>query len=672
MPRTARFTVTLAATAVAVIMLMTGLLLWQLRVQDLRRAQAETVSLSDIIAEQTARSFQAADLALDLALNRLAEAERLGVSFDEYAIHAMLRARVEGIPQLRSMFVVDADGKILSSALTHPAPRFPVKDRDYFTAQRDRPGLGLFVGAPLINRVDNKLTFFFSRRIQNPKGEFKGIVVASMDIAYIETVYELISRIGVNPVALYMMDGTLIARVPRDKSLIGGTEILPAAESSASEGAWFRTVRTGGEDPGVTTYRRVSGFPMILSVGHSDREALAEWRDTTRLIIAAAVVNIMLVLAAMVFLLRWQRREEALASVARESDERLRAMVDSAMDAIITVDSERRIVVFNPAAQNLFGYSLEEVRGGPLERLLPERFRAAPEGHVAAFSQSDTAARMKQSHMEVIGRRADGTEFPVEATIAQATIGGQTLLTAILRDVTDRYRVEHELSELNVQLRDLAASLQAVREEERTEIARELHDELGQQLLRLRMDLDWLAGRIKELAPALHKKMVDMKVFIAGTVDALRRVTTRLRPPLFDEIGLAEAARWQLDEFSQHTGIEVQSTIDIDDMELDERTAINVFRILQESLTNVTRHAAATRVNVLLARADEGLAIEISDNGCGTEMRDKPARGHGLVGIRERTLMLDGRMEIVSAPGNGFTVRVLIPLRPPESAGEQK
>jgi PAS domain S-box-containing protein len=672
LPRTGRFIVIFSVIVMATIVVMTVLLLWQLRVQDLQRAEGETVILSHIVAEQTTRSLQGVGLAIDLSIDRLAEAKRLGVALNEFAIHAMLRSRVEGMPQLRSMFIVDASGKIASSALSHPAPRLSVKDRDYFTAQRDRTDLELYVGAPLINRVDGKMTFFFSRRIPNARGEFSGVVVASLDLVYMESLYEATSRTGVRPISLFLEDGTLIVRAPTDKSRIGHKGLLPTIEPGEKSPAWFKTVRTAGEGAGVSTYSKIGGFPMFLSVGNSDHDALAEWRDTARMVTAAALVNILLVLIAAVFLLRRQGREEALASVAQESDQRLRAMVDSAMDAIITVDSERRIVVFNPAAQSLFGYSLDEVLGSPLERLLPERFRTAHEGNVAAFRESSVTARMKQSHMEVIGRRADGSEFPIESTIAQVTIGGQTLLTAILRDISGRRRAEDELSELNVQLRDLAASLQAVREQERTAIARELHDELGQQLLRLRMDLDWLAGRLKDLAPVLHEKTLGMKEFVVGTVDALRHVTTQLRPPLLDELGLAEAARWQLSEFARRTGIEVDSNIFIDDMELDERIAINVFRILQESLTNVARHAAATRVEVSLERVEQGLVIEISDNGCGTAQRDKPGLGHGLVGIRERTLMLDGQMEIVSAPGDGFALRVRIPLPKTESTGEQE
>lgn len=667
-----RSIVVLAAVTLVTITMMTILLLWQLRGYELRHAAGETLSLSRIVAEQTSRSLQGIDLAIEVALDRLAQAKKLGIHLDDVAIHTMLASRVEAMPQLRSMFIVDADGNVASSALSNPSPKYSVKDRDYFTVPRDRLDIDLYVGSPVFNRVDGKRTLFLSRRIRNSKGEFAGVIAASLDLAYFESLYDSIKLDAVGPISLHLSDGTLVARAPRDESIIGGKTLLPDLARGGTESLAPLTVRTEGKDSGITAYRRVSRFPIVLSVATRDRDALKEWRGTAGMLIAAAAVNIMLVLAATALLLRKQRREAALAAAARESDEHLRAMVDSAMDAIVTVDSDQRVVVFNPAAERMFGYSEEQVRGSRLDRLLPERFRTVHQDDIAAFQQSGVTARMKKARMEIIGRRADGTEFPIESTIAQVMIEGQTLYTAILRDISERRRAENELRESHGQLRELAASLQAVREEERTAIARELHDELGQQLLRLRMDLSWLGGRLKDLSPALHEKVASMKHFVEGTVDTLRRVTTQLRPPLLDDLGLADAARWQLDDFAQRTGIAVASTIAIGDMELDQRTAINVFRILQESLTNVARHAGATQVIVSLARTGEGLALDVRDNGRGTELRDKPELGHGLVGIRERTLLLGGRMEITSVPGEGFTVSVRIPLLAPESAGEQK
>ena len=672
LPRASRFIVILAAVMLTTITAMTLLLLWQLRSSELQHAEGESVALSNIIAEQTTRSLQSVDFALRGALDRVEQAEKLGLSLDSAAIHAMLRSRIEGLPHVKDMFIIDASGVVASSTRGYPAQKLSGADREYFTIPRDHPEIDLFVGHPLVSRADGKWTLPFSRSIRAPNGEFAGVIVAALDLGHLESLYDSIKLDAAGPISLFLNDGSLVVRAPHDEVATGSKILLPTLAHDGPQSLTPLTVRTGGDDPGITTYRRVARFPIVLGVGNRDYDALEGWRDTAYRIIAAAVLNILLVLAATAILLHKQRRETVLAAAAHESGERLRAMVNSAMDAIVTVDDEQRVVVFNPAAERMFGYREDEARGMSLDRFFPERLRAAHRNDVGAFCGCDVTAHMPCSGAEIVGLRADGTEFPIESTIAQVTVDGKKLFTAILRDVSARRRAENELRESHGQLRELASSLQTVREEERTSIARELHDELGQQLLRLRMDLDWLGGRIKELAPDLHEKVTDMKQFISGTVDVLRRVTTGLRPPFFDDLGLMEAARWQLDEFAQRTGIEVKSTIDIDDTELDEHVAINVFRILQESLTNVARHAAATRANVSLARTDEGLAIVVNDNGRGAALRDKPALGHGLVGIRERTLMLGGRMEIVSAPGEGFSLRVRIPLPTPESAGEQK
>ena len=663
-PTGGRFTKALAAIAVATIALMAILLLWQMRVHELQHAQEETVSLSRIISEQTSRSLQAVDLALETTVDRLAQAERLGVNFDELPIHTMLRSRVEGMPQLRSLFITDSDGKILSSALSHPAPNITVKDRDYFLAPKSRRNGERYVGTPAINRVDGKRTLFFSRDFRSVKGEFAGVVVASLDIEYLESLYDSIKLDRVGPIVLYLEDGTVVARAPRDHMFAMDSPAGPAMNKGGKVAPEIKTVRTVGENSGVITYRKVAGFPLVLGVD--------DWRNTAWVIAVAAVVNIMLLLAATALLLRRQGREELLASAALESGERLRAVVNSAMDAIITVDSDRRVVVFNPAAERMFGYQEEDVRGMLIDYLLSEHSRGAYWDDVAEYPDAGVVGHLGDSRREIVGLRADGSEFPIESAIAQVVVNGSPMFTAILRDIDERRKAEGELRNSHQQLRELASSLQAVREEERTTIARELHDELGQQLLRMRMDLSWLAGRMKDMAPQLLAKVAEMKRFTEGTVDALRRVTTQLRPPLLDDLGLADAARWQLNEFAQRTGLDVISTIAIDDLELDQRIAINVFRILQESLTNVARHSGATSVRVSLSLTPDGLVLEVVDNGHGREGGAESNLGHGLIGIRERTLMLGGRTEIYSTPSNGFTVRVRVPLVVPDSVGVQK
>lgn len=665
-PRPGRFTLLLAALVIAILAASTVMLIWHLRSVDLKHAEGETVSLSHLIAEQTTRTMQSVDLALDIALDRVAEARRLQVPLDHPAMHAMLRARVEVMPQLRSMFIADAQGRIVSSALSHPAPSFNVADRDYFRVQRERPDAGFYIGSPTTNRVDQDRTLFLSRRLSSPDGKFIGVIAASLSISHFEALYRSINLEDLSPIGLFLADGIVVARTSGESDIPPGRAFLPSLAQAGRSPSAYTSVRNENGVQGVTTFRRVSGFPMVVGVGYSDVSALKNWRETAGMIVVAAIGNVIIVIFATGVILRRQQHEAELEGVARQSSEQLAAIVRSAMDAIVTIDRDQRVFVFNPAAQAMFGYSEDQVVGRPLDMLLPERFRGSHGDNILRFRLSGTAARMMGSHMDVIGRRADGREFPIESTIAQVVVDDRPMYTAILRDISERRRADEELRTSYRQLRSLATSLQLVREEERTSIARELHDELGQQLLRLRMDLSWLGTRLRDGHPALHDKIEDMKHFLAGTVDSLRRVTAQLRPPMLDDLGLDAAARWQLDDFAGRTGINLQVRIDLGDRQLDDRIATNVFRILQESLTNVARHAEASDVDVVLVIDNDDLVLEIRDNGRGAESQDKDTLGHGLIGIRERTLMLGGRMRIESDAGSGFALSIRIPLNLPE------
>ena len=661
----------LSAIALSTIVLSTVLLLAQLRQRELHHAQGETVSLSNIIAEQMTRSLQSVDLALRITQDRLLEADKLGVSLDDVAIHDMLKSRVASMPHLLALFVVDTHGMAVNSSRNFPFTPVPVADREYFSKLKAGQEVDTHIGAPTKNRVDDKWTLHISRRIRKANGEFGGVIGAALDLDYLETLYGSVKLDFVSPISLYLDDGTLVVRQPHDESLIGKKALLPAALLSDVQRFEPITVRDSGAEPGITTFRGISEFPMVLGVGNRDWDALEGWRDSAEIIVADAILAAILVFLATLLLLREQRREVKLALSALESGERLKAMVDAAMDAIVTIDVNQRVVLFNPAAERMFGYSAVEMLGNSIERLLPERFRAHHQAHIAAFMQSGVKSRMKNPGMEISGLRADGTEFPIESTIAQMHVGEQTLFTAILRDISERYSAEKKLRDSHQQLRDLAVSLQTIREDERTAIARELHDELGQQLLRLRMDLSWLSGHIKALSPALHEKVLGMKQFVEGTVNTVRSVTTRLRPPVLDDLGLVEAMRWQLDEFEKSTGIAVVSAITVADLLLDQNIATQIFRILQESLTNVARHAEASQVHAVFEKTTTGLHLEIRDDGRGAAVGDgKVGAGHGLVGIRERVLMIGGQMDITSGEGEGFTLSIRLPELAPALAGE--
>jgi two-component system sensor histidine kinase UhpB len=210
-------------------------------------------------------------------------------------------------------------------------------------------------------------------------------------------------------------------------------------------------------------------------------------------------------------------------------------------------------------------------------------------------------------------------------------------------------------------LRDLAAHLESVREEERSTIAREIHDDLGHQLTTLGFELGSLAREVEPVQAELGARLGQMRGICGDILGSLRRIVTQLRPAVLDGFGLAAAIEWQAGEFARHTGIATR--VDADDVDLDIASAANVFRIFQEALTNVARHSGAQSVAVSLRRSKRGLELLVSDDGRGFEPRTSDATSFGLLGMRERALALAGQLLIDSRPGRGTTIRLRMPDR---------
>lgn len=236
---------------------------------------------------------------------------------------------------------------------------------------------------------------------------------------------------------------------------------------------------------------------------------------------------------------------------------------------------------------------------------------------------------------------------------------------ALTREIADRKLAEEQLRQSEENLRALAAHLQSVREEERTRIAREVHDELGQSLTGLKMDLASLARIVPKTSASLLQKTGSMSRLIDSTIRSVRRIASGLRPGVLDEIGLAAAIGWQAKDFQMRAGIRCRVKLPLNGIELDAQRSTAAFRIFQELLTNVARHANATRVDVVMERNAAGLMLKIADNGKGISQRDicNP-RSLGLLGIRERALVFGGNVDIAGMRGKGTKVTVSIPTGP--------
>ncbi|WP_322047340.1 PAS domain S-box protein [Paraburkholderia sp. J67] len=356
---------------------------------------------------------------------------------------------------------------------------------------------------------------------------------------------------------------------------------------------------------------------------------------------------------------------------ARLNEARMMAIIRSSMEAIITVDQTQTVVIFNPAAEYVFGLTAMEAIGSPLSRFIPERFRAAHAQHVDQFGVTGVTERqMGRQHRVLYGLRANGEEFPIEASISQIREASGRLYTVMLRDITERLRAENTLKRSREELRELSANLQSVREAEKTRIARELHDDLGQQLTALKIDLSSLGLRLgPEMVPDIATRLAGMSKLIDAMVRGIRRIAADLRPVMLDDLGLVSAIDWLANDFTSRYGIRVRKRLETGNVVFSSSAASTLFRIVQEALTNVARHAQADRVDLSLEADAQHCILRIADNGCGTtsERGDAPYRTRhdktfGLLGIRERAHMFNGVVEIDTAPGEGFSLSITFEL----------
>ncbi len=239
----------------------------------------------------------------------------------------------------------------------------------------------------------------------------------------------------------------------------------------------------------------------------------------------------------------------------------------------------------------------------------------------------------------------------------------------------ERMRVQEDLKTSQQQLRALAAHLQSVREEERKLMTREIHDELGQALTGFKMDLAWMRNRMQAeewaaIKQSILDKMVTMGKMLDETANLMRRLCTELRPGVLDDLGLTAALEWQAREYQLRTGIACELRQELGESEVDPDRSTALFRIFQEILTNVARHARATRVETVLEHTGQALVLTVKDNGRGIKKSELAgAKSLGLLGMRERALILGGEVEIRGAPGKGTTVRVKMPLPGANGAG---
>jgi PAS domain S-box-containing protein len=343
----------------------------------------------------------------------------------------------------------------------------------------------------------------------------------------------------------------------------------------------------------------------------------------------------------------------------RESETKFRASFMAGRDArVITTLEEGRVVEANDALLTLFGYSRESAIGRTIRDLgiFQEDFHAnwlAPE---------------MRSSGEVFGREMNATAkngHPLICTLSASTVhfDGMPHILGIFRDITEMKRAERELISSQANLRKLAGHLLHAREEERRKIAQEIHDDLGQILTALKMDLHWVAKRLGPGAEPVLEKVEGSIELADQTISIVQRISSELRPRMLDDLGLAAALEWLGRDFTRRTGIPCTTRLEYPEHLVGGNAATAFYRIAQEALTNVVRHAQARHVKMELRQSGNNLLLSVQDDGIGiSPARASDPRSFGLIGLRERGHALGGSMSVEGTDGHGTLLCVTVPL----------
>lgn len=770
----------LGALAAASILVSTALSLWRIHDEVLHLGEENLLSLARILAEQTLRSTHTVDVILRSAAENAQRGESRDTLVPSQALQQRLRDIVAHTPYVSALIVTDGSGKLLLDTAQRPPRPIHYDASVFFRAHREDQRAPAQPPPLLIGKMDGEPSVMVSRALHARNGAFLGVITAMVDPGYFLGPFGLPDLGPHGAVRLLRRDGVLLTGYPAMVAAAKRDYRDSALLTQGVEAERGLILHAGTADPGerISAVRAVEGYPLVVTVTSSLDFVLRNWYRNAALFGAIAALT-----AVFFGLITWSlvhqlRVDEELRSVLIESEQRLQAVIQSAMDAIIIADAQQRIVLFNAAAEQIFRRPRAEMVGAGIGRIIPgDWFKRQP----FYTGASDAPG----AHLALTGVRADGGDFPIDASVSPVLLDGVEHFIVILRDVTDRKRVEaalreseeqhrtilrtamdgfwlldtqgrllevnetycrmsgysaqellamaipdleakealddtathmqrivekghdrfesrhrrkdgsifdvevgvqyrsidggrfvvflqditerkraeQELKRSQQELRGLSKAANEALEAERRRTARELHDELGQALTALKMDLESLRSVLPPDQPELGERALAMHALLDSTIAATRRIAADLRPLMLDDLGLAAALDWLTHNFSKHTGIATDLVIDDSVAQVPEPLASALYRITQESLTNVAKYAQATSAEIRLERDGDWVELTVRDNGRGIGAADKEKRGaFGLLGIRERVTLLGGEVAIKGAPGLGSEVRARIPL----------
>lgn len=677
---------------------------------DEGEARATALRMARIVATDQEKT-------LESTLTLLTELSRIpGVTAgDAKATDRFLTNLLSVSPAYENLAIADSGGRILRSA--HPLTKaVSVADRGWFrrSLQSVRFEIGGYENSPITGHRAVAVCV----PSLDANGKIRAVFCAWIDLEWMNHAL-LAADLPTRSAAMETdQDGMILARAPDPKIWIGQSAtqsvVYQRVRSADSEGSiraasLDRSVRLWAYTP-VHAGGRTAAY---LAIGIPDQVAFANARRTlaqsvlllavTTLLIAGFswAIGDALVVRRVKSLIQQTNRvasgdlsartgrptsDDELGRLERAFDEMAAALEErrnQAQDAEESLHlSELRyrrlfeatplpscvydveslaILNVNDSATAAYGYSREEFLQMTILDLFPRD--AIPSIH-AALKVAATTVQMSGEYQQV---RKDGSLLDVESVSHGIEFAGKTVRLVIAMDVTEKNRIQRELVESIQRLRNLAQRLQTAREDERTRVAREVHDELGQALTGLKLDLSSVRSRVQAqdalASCGISERLEDMSHLIDGAVHTVRRIATELRPPILDTLGLVPALEWQANDFQLRTGIVCSFKSSLDELRVGSECSTAIFRVFQEALTNVARHAKANSVNASLDRVDGHIHLVVADDGVGiTEERMANRTSFGISGMRERADVFGGRVDLEGGAGTGTVVTLRLPV----------
>lgn len=630
--------VTIAVLMALAIGAFLGMAMAWMHTEDREQALALGAAFAQVVEEQTSRTLQAVDLRLMLAADTLMHAEEHG-KVGPKATQVVLAGSLRDLPFVRAIWIMDARGIVTVRSDQGPLG-LDFSDRPFFRHLQGGMHRDLYLGEPVRSQIDGKWLIHAARPLFSSQGAFVGVVVAGLEPRYFEAKWKEVALQHDGSVALWRSDARLMVRSPLREELLGQDYsklplFLPPLSNQPVGAFEHHGIEQG--DSRLLHFRRIAGFPnLLIVVGQSHRAIFAHWRQMTSLVaLLWALGSVVLVVFA--------RSLQRTALQSLHSRQQREQVFERIPDAFVAVDRQWRYTYVNAQATDVMGRSRTDLLGMSI-------WAPALRNDNPGFRQACEKALSDQEPVHIEVQFAPSGRWYINHIYPS-----QDGLTIYFRETTAEK--EHAL-----QLHTLSRRVLEVQEFERRRIAHELHDELGQSLTAIKINLQTSTAFGDDLSESRMPRNIEM---IESALQHVRNLSQALRPSVLDDLGLRAALEWLVETAASTSRLDMQFTSNLDDRRLDSALETACFRIVQEALTNIQRHAQASQVQVALTAGASHLRLTVQDDGKGFNVdsdRSQGARSLGMLGMRERAELVGGSLQIISGEGQGCTVRMECPL----------